>query len=334
MLTPPDGLSDDTLVRVLGEGWGVAVALIDYRAVGFGSHHWSVVDSEGIRWFVTVDDVECNRRSVTEPDAAVFGRLRAALVTATALHDSGATFVVAPILTAAGEPVIRADRRFGVALYPHVDGQSYSWGDFASPSHRRAVLDLVVKLHTAHTTASRHAMSEDFTTPCPDELAPISEQDRAHWDRGPYARLSSALLMQNADKIRRLLLRHDELVHECRHEPRPVVLTHGEPHAGNTMLTAAGWVLIDWDTVLLAPPERDLWSLDPGDGSIIRAYADATGTKPRPAMLELYRLRWDLADIAAYVRRFRSPHSGSLDDDKSWDELCSLIGRLPGSLDA
>lgn len=108
-----------------------------------------------------------------------------------------------------------------------------------------------------------------------------------------------------------------------------MVLTHGEPRPGNTMRTSEGWVLINWDTVLLAPPERDLWSLDPGDGSIIGTYADATGTTPLPPLVELYRIRWDVAELAADVSRFWRPHPGSLDDEKSWDTLSSLIARLP-----
>ena len=66
----------------------------------------------------------------------------------------------------------------------------------------------------------------------------------------------------------------------ARAQPSGAVLTHGEPHPGNTMLTADGWVLIDWDTALAAPPERDLWSLDPGDGSVLDAYARLTGVTP------------------------------------------------------
>ena len=73
------------------------------------------------------------------------------------------------------------------------------------------------------------------------------------------------------------------------------------------MLTGDGWVLIDSDTALIAPPERDLWDLDPGDGSILEAYASATGTSPQPSLLGLYRLRWDLAEIAVNVSRFRPP---------------------------
>ena len=87
-------------------------------------------------------------------------------------------------------------------------------------------------------------------------------------------------------------------------------------------------MLIDWDTALVAPPERDLWDLDPGDGSILGAYASATGVTPRPLLLDLYRLRWDLADIAADVSRFRRPHAGSIDDDESWELLSALVKQV------
>jgi hypothetical protein len=94
------------------------------------------------------------------------------------------------------------------------------------------------------------------------------------------------------------------------------------------MLTSAGWLLIDWDTALCAPPERDLWSLDPGDGSLLAAYADATGVTPLPAVLDLHRIRWDLADIAADLSRSRRYHRGNLDDDKSFAPLHALVSGL------
>jgi hypothetical protein len=97
------------------------------------------------------------------------------------------------------------------------------------------------------------------------------------------------------------------------------------------MLTVAGWRLIDWDTVLVAPPERDLWALDPGDRSVLDAYATATGTTPLPELLDLYRLRWDIADIAHDVSRFRRPHQGSQEDDKSWDLPRALVLRVSGA---
>ena len=47
-----------------------------------------------------------------------------------------------------------------------------------------------------------------------------------------------------------------------------------------------------------------------------------------PDLVEAYRLRWDIADIAVDVGRFRRPHAGSIDDDESWELLSSLIRHV------
>jgi spectinomycin phosphotransferase/16S rRNA (guanine(1405)-N(7))-methyltransferase len=94
------------------------------------------------------------------------------------------------------------------------------------------------------------------------------------------------------------------------------------------MLTAAGWVLIDWDTALVAPPERDLWDLGGGDPVVLESYVRATGTSPLPWLLDLYRLRWDLTDLALYAGDFRRPHARTANDDKSWELLNSLVRRV------
>ena len=330
VLTPPDGLPETILASALDRGWGMAVTSMEYRAVGWGSHHWEVADAAGPRWFVTVNELENKRLSASEPLADGFARLRAALAAAMDLQACGRTFVVAPVPTRDGEPLARVDGRFGVAVYPFVAGQSFDWGEFSSPGHRLSVLDLLVNMHTAPPAASRRALADDFTVPCRDELEAACSPDGDIADCGPYARPMSLLARQYAGPLQRLLARYDALVVEARGRGTRTVLTHGEPHPGNTMLTADGWVLIDWDTALVAPPERDLWDLDPGDGSILDAYASATGTSPQPVLLDLYRLRWDLADIAVNVSRFRRPHAGNIDDDKSWELLSSLIKRVSG----
>ena len=304
-----------------------------YRPVGFGSHHWEVIDTKGTHWFVTVDELETKRLSRHQSLDAAFDRLRAGLATARDLRDHGHTFAVAPVPTLDGEPLARTNHRFGVALYPFVDGQSFAWGEFATPAHRRAVLDLVISVHRAPNAVRRRALADDFTVPHRDELEAAirsgdddCDGDLADW--GPYARPTALLLASNATSVQRLLARYDQLAIEGRTQASRTVLTHGEPHPGNTMLTSDGWVLIDWDTALVAPPERDLWGLDPGDGSVLSAYAEATGVAPLPSMLELYRIRWDLADLAVDVSRFRRHHTGNADDDKSWDILRHLIASI------
>jgi spectinomycin phosphotransferase len=138
------------------------------------------------------------------------------------------------------------------------------------------------------------------------------------------------VLAAHAPGTHRALDRYDDLVRAARADPPGLVLTHGEPHPGNTMRTGDGWLLIDWDTALIAPPERDLWDLDEGDGTLRAAYTAATGTALRPALLDLYRLRWDLSDISVCLARFREPHGTSADDEQSWTILNDLVTRNSG----
>ena len=97
------------------------------------------------------------------------------------------------------------------------------------------------------------------------------------------------------------------------------MITHGEPHAGNVMRTGPAHVLVDWDTVALAPRERDLWMLadQPDD---LGAYADLTGEEIDRNALDFFRLTWDLKDIAEYLNVLRSPH------DENEDTLSALEG--------
>jgi spectinomycin phosphotransferase/16S rRNA (guanine(1405)-N(7))-methyltransferase len=336
MLSPPDDLTPAVLADALGRTWALAVATMEYRPVGWGSHHWEVVDTLGGRWFITVDDLLQKRHTREEPLDLTFLRLQGSLSAAVALREQGHTFVVAPVLgapstggplsggTSAGpDSVVRVGDRFALAVYPFVVGESFEWGAFSSPEHRVAVLELMVTLHSAPVPAA--APVDRFAIPQRDDLVAALDGMPSTED-GPYAARAAHLLTRHAAPIRRLLARYDELV--SRADPSRMVLTHGEPHPGNTMRSPQGWLLIDWDTLLVAQPERDLWALASQTPSIVDDYASATGVTPRPDMLELFGVRWNIADIAVDVARFRRGHADTPDDAQSFKLLTSLVTSL------
>jgi Phosphotransferase enzyme family len=327
MFTPPEGLPDAAVAAELADGWDLSAVSVAYRAVGFGSHHWAVTDVAGGRWFVSGDDLPARREDAGEPLAAVFGRLRGSLATARELRDQGLAFVVAPVPASDGEVLRRVGDQFSLALYPEVAGRSFAWGEFPDPAHRRAVLRMIIAVHAAPPAARRAARPDDFAVTRRGELEAALRGDDPG-DCGPYARPAARLLAGHAAAVGRFLARYDDLARQGRAAPGRMVLTHGEPHPGNTMLAADGWRLIDWDTVLVAPPERDLWSLDPGDGSLLAEYAAAAGRPALPEMLELYRIRWSLSDMALAASRFRAPHAGSADDDQDWENLQDYAAGL------
>jgi spectinomycin phosphotransferase len=72
-------------------------------------------------------------------------------------------------------------------------------------------------------------------------------------------------------------------------------------------------LLIDWDTVGLAVPARDLWWLD---------------DVQRTPAIELYRLRWDLDDVSVFLAEFRAPHTRTPDTEQAWAGLAGCVERL------
>ena len=322
MLHPPEDLDENALAAALTREWGVAAAAMTYQPLGFGAHHWSVADAAGASWFATVDDLQLKRRSAEESHDSAYERLRCALNAARGLHDTGATFVVAPLSTAGDEPVVRLGPRYAMTLYPLVVGDSFDFGRYDGDAHRHAVLEMILRVHAAPPAVRDRAGRDDHRMQHRDTLE-AAIGDGAVPDTGPYARRAADLFAEHREPVRRLLKRYDELAAGV--DPARAVLTHGEPHSGNTMRTADGWRLIDWDTALVSQPERDLWILG---ADVQRAYAEAAGVTPRPELLEMYRLRWDIVDLALEADRFRRPHTGNPDDDQAWTILQRVISAI------
>ncbi|HTJ70352.1 MAG TPA: phosphotransferase [Actinospica sp.] len=332
MLAPPKGLTEDALAATLSRGWGIEVAGLEYRAVGFGSHHWEVVEAGGARWFVTVDELARRRMAPDETNAQVEARLAAGIGAARALRNLGVRydFVVAPVPSLDGAVLIPAREGFCVAVYPLLEGESFRWGEFRYEDQLPAVLAMIIDVHGAPRDFASGATADNLAIQMRHELDEALAEGTDVVDHGPYSVPLGALVAHHGPALAAAVAKYDRLVAQVGSDARRV-LTHGEPHAGNTMFTADGWKLIDWDTAQIAPPERDLWNLDPGDGSVLRQYAEATGYPPNRDLIELYSLRWDLTDLAVFAAEFRCEHGDDANTAKAWAAVQSVVHSLATS---
>lgn len=317
---PP--VADDVVADLLREHWGLDVT-VAYAPVGFGSYHWWATAKDS-KLFVTLDDfggmtdpVERDRRI----DSAL-RRYRCAFK----LAQSGRRFARGPIPTPAGGVVVMEGVRL-FSLWPHVDGRSSDDGPYHDDDDRRAVLSVLAELH-ATDPAGLDLDLDGFHPEQRDFLEHILESPGDDWDRGPYGPRARALLDQNACGISRLLSHYDELVAKAPPR-RDWVVTHGEPHMANVVFGVDGPVLIDWDTVAIAPHERDLWMVVTADESVGGAYADSTGHRPDSEMLKLYRAQWDLSEMGIYFNHFHKPHANGPDDIESWNDLSQYLPVEP-----
>jgi spectinomycin phosphotransferase len=308
----PEGLDQGDLFDALRDGWGLDPVDAVYMPVGGGSYHWRVDDGAGERHWVTVDDLD-GKEFLGETRDVVLDRLRRAFDTACALCAGGLEFVVAPVPAPGGESVRRMGGRYAVTVFPFVEVPAGQFGQRRTPAERAAVVDALVRLHRAPSAAARVARPDVAYRACLERA--LAELDRP-WASGPYAEPARIRLTRHATAIRQLLDRFDRLADEVRSTGAPLVLTHGEPHPGNVVFANDQVLLVDWDTVALALPERDLWMLD--TSAERSRYTHASGRPVDDAATDLYRLRWKLDDIAAFVHVLRSPHGENADTAKMW----------------
>jgi len=116
---------------------------------------------------------------------------------------------------------------------------------------------------------------------------------------------------------------YDELADGVRASSDSWVITHGEPHRANVIRDPQGGVhLVDWDTTLIAPRERDLQMVLDQDLTGWDEYSELARVESlNHEALRLYRWWWELTDIAVFVAGFRQPHERTEDMVAAWEIL-------------
>ncbi len=289
-----------------------------YAPVGYGGYHWTVLDAASLRWFVTAS-------RVTDP--ADVADLRATMRAARELADAGLDFVVAPVPAAGGEVVIDGLRGYAISVFAFADGVPSRWGASMSAADRAAVTGLLAALHAAGPLAGGVPV-RDLNPRSREHLDDSLRERGRSWRGGPYAEAARALVSEHAAGLATALAHFDELAARVAGPDASLVITHGEPHPGNLIRRGADFLLVDWDTAGLAPPERDLWWILSESGAEAARYAELTGRQISQSAVALYRLRWDLDDVGLLLADFRAPHRKDADTDVAWASLVAAIGRL------
>jgi spectinomycin phosphotransferase len=322
----PDDLVRADLSAALEDGWGLNDARLEYVPEGGGSHHWHCVAGDE-KVFVSADDLSATFHAATDEDAA-FAALERAYGVAGALRDrAGLGFVVAQIPDRAGRRLRRLGRRYAVRVEPFVRGTPGVFGEY-SPGDRRSVAELLGRLHRAtDRVPAGLPQVTDLRIPSRASLeVALADVDRP-WESGPWAEPARALVAARAEDIDHRLRQHDTAAARLL-ETRPRwVVTHGEPHGGNVIRNPAGRrYLIDWDTAMVAPPERDLHMVLDFAFTGWDAYRAVAGDVELDVeALNLYRRMWAVADIASFTAILRRPHRDTVETRWAFTALESYL---------
>ena len=309
MRTRPTDLDDHELTAALRQEWDADIGAdaLEYVAIGGGTHHWRAG-----RFWLGVDDLD-EKPFLGASRSEVFANLRSRLEVARTVRDSGLDFVVAPLDSRTCDVLVSVSARYALAVYRFLPGTTYRFAEPLPVSEREELLDLLVRLHQA-TPLPAHlarevpiglARRQDFE----DALRHVHEP----WCSGPFAESARGILAQRLAQVQELFDAFDALVREVTAVGATLVLTHGEPHPANLMALDGSLKLLDWDTVGLALPERDLWWLAKDRATDMRTYQHHTKRRVDARAIALYRVRWQLDDLIWCITALRAPHTDTVD---------------------
>jgi spectinomycin phosphotransferase len=334
-------------VHALADGWGLPAETLRYAPVGGGSYHWVLTSGPGEQWFVTVDDLD-DKGWLGRTRPTVFAGLRAALdASVTLRREAGLRFVAAPVPALDGRSVRPLGDAHTVAVFPFLHGSGGEWDKPLTAPDLDELVAMLAALHRVDPAAVR-LQRREVELSWPDELELALHELGRPWTGGPFAEPARELLAGAAGPVRRGLDALDRWA-RARFSAEGLVITHGEPHPGNIIRVAANAdadggaaadgvggagpasgaiMLIDWDTVGLAPPERDLWMVAGETGAELQRYTELTGRPVDMAAIELYRLRWALDDLSCFVRDLRAPHRRTPGSEHAWQALQITITEI------
>jgi spectinomycin phosphotransferase len=291
-------VTETEVLAAVREHWSTEVDGVAHLPVGFGAHHWSATVRGRPVYFLTLDALGQKHGAAS---------LESAYAVASGLMFP-LDFVVAPVPSHGGTwTVPLADGAFSVT--PWIVGEN--------PPHLD--LDVVADmLRRLHAVAPPPGLRE-WTTITPASLPfELAELVRTPWETGPYGERARSAVRGRLDAIEEWSATYHALADIARR--RAWVITHGEPGEHNLMVTVGKTRLVDWETILLAPAERDWRTLV--ERGLPADHLDA-------AMLDLFDLEWRLDEISQYASWFSSPHSGTAGDKVAMGGLLHELVRGP-----
>lgn len=255
------------------------------------------------------------------------GPFRMASVTLPArLAALGIAAVIPPLPALSGTLVSTLDD-YAVIVYPYIAGRS-AYETPLTDAQRTALGAALWAIHEAEIPpAERDDAPRETYGPLWRNLARdlLALAER----RGPFpdavAADMAAFMRRRSRTIHKLIDRAASLADYLVAQRLTFVLCHGDLHAGNLHVADDGRVyIVDWDTLIYAPPERDLMFVGAGIDRVwpTKAARDAFYAGYAPgrialAALAYYRCERAVEDIAAFGEALLLSDAGGADRAQS-----------------
>lgn len=306
MLIKPN-LKDEEIITCLQDAYGLTVEKIAFLPLGadFNTVVYRIRERNGKDYFLKLRSGSFLEASVSVPKY---------------LSDLGIKQVIPPLTTKTGQ-IWASLASFKAILYPYVEGRNGveakltedQWSQFGM---------VVKRLHSADIPESitRDVPRETFTSKWRENVKAFLIHTRREVFEEPAA-VKMALLLESKRAVILKIIEHaEELAFTIQNQSLTYVLCHADMHGWNLIIDKEeSLYIVDWDTLIFAPKERDLMFIGAGiwDSGLTVAeeeslfYQGYGQTKINQDIIAYYRFERIIQDISEYCEYiFQSDQGG------------------------
>lgn len=305
MKTPlPNG---EALIRaLLLEHWHLVVMQVHFIPRGESAYSYRVETQPGHTYYLKVVDqrTAAGQRTVDHRNFSL------PLQRLVAEYHSGEIAAPLPQATSRGKLSITYDP-FLFALYRFVEGDTLADAYPMPPELVQRIGRALAILHTAQIPRELHLLAAQDSLTAPFGLrllADLASLSAISTHDAPHLRQLRDTIWPRRELILSFLARSRDYARRASQIETRLVLCHGDPWGGNLILSPAGQlVFLDWESAVLAPPERDAFVYLCGSRSDFAAfdagYRTVRGESVRwhAEWLAYYAYRQQLRNLAQWL---------------------------------
>jgi len=299
MLTKPD-LKDEKIITCLRDAYGLTIEKVVFLPLGadFNTAVYRVITTDGADHFLKLRSGKFLEASVSVPKY---------------LADLGIKQVIPPLSTKTGQ-LWTSLASFKAILYPYIEGRN---GVEAKLSEAQWV-QFGAAIKKLHSTDIPNALTsgtprETFSSKWRETVKAFLVRIESEVFEEPVAVKMALFLKSKSSEILKLVERAEKLAITIQKQPLDYVLCHADIHGWNLIVDKENALyIVDWDTLIFAPKERDLMFVGAGiwdsgltateeESLFYQGYGQAKINQDAIAYYRFERIIQDIGDYCEYI---------------------------------
>jgi spectinomycin phosphotransferase len=302
MLDKPD-IADATIIDVLDSVYGIACREITFLPLGADTNTavYRAVGATQTEYFVKLRRGDFNEMTVVIPAF---------------LHRQGVPHLIAPLSTRTHTLWAKMEA-FKVMVYPFIEGKN----GYEVPLSETQWHEMGRAFRHLHATPippefAHHLPHETYSPHWRTTLTTFLSRTDSDTFTDPITVDLFAFLAEKRTELLQMITRTEQLAEQMQSRSLPLVLCHADIHAGNALVQEdVTFYIVDWDTIRMAPRERDLMYVGAGlwgnwqsaDAEETFFYRGHGESDVDPVAIAYYRYERVIEDIALYCDQILQP---------------------------